>query len=85
MVQTGRIEDPLPQLAVWIMCRKLQGDSLSRLLPDAGGVLDQSYELLWAFAIIDDQHQQELELQRNLEESKQNREELRQSLLRHQA
>lgn len=81
LVQSGKIHDPLPHLELWLMCRRLQGDSMARLLPDAGGVLDQNYELTWAFGIIDDQYHTELELKKNFEQKSQDLEALRQQLL----
>lgn len=81
LVQSGSISEPLPHLELWLMCQRLQGDTTTRLLPDAGGVLDQNYELIWAFGIIDDQYHTELELKKNFAQKSQDLEALRQQLL----
>jgi hypothetical protein len=64
------------------MCRKLQGDSMARVLPEPGGMLDQDWELTWAFGIIEDQYSKELELKKNFEQRSAETEAIRQSLLR---
>jgi hypothetical protein len=57
---------------------------MTRLLPDSGGVLDQNYELIWAFTVIDDQYHQEMELKKNFEQRSGDLEALRQQLLQQQ-
>lgn len=80
MIQSGRIESPHPYLDIWLMCRRLS-TAQHRHLPDAGGVLDQDYMLMWAFGILDDAYEQEIDLKQTLERSAQDREALRQQLL----
>jgi hypothetical protein len=82
LVQDGSIAEPGLHLDAWLMCRKLQGGSETRVLPDAGGALDQNAELTWAFGIIEDQYAQETELKKNFAERSAKNEELRQSLIR---
>ena len=81
MVQTGKIDDPHMYLALWLMCRRLQGDSTTRILPDTGGLLDQDHETMWAFGVIDDAYRHEVDNKASLEKNKVNHEQLRQQLL----
>jgi hypothetical protein len=82
LVQTERIHDPHPYMQMWVWCRNLQGDSSNRLLPYAGGVMDQPWEVVWAFGVIDDAYREERELKQEFEKSLKNATALRQSLLR---
>ena len=81
LVQNDAVTDPLPHLKIWLMCRRLQGDSTTRVLPDAGGALDQNYELMWAFEIIDEQYTIEQDAKANFTQRKDDIEALRQQLL----
>ena len=47
------MRNPHPYLVAWIGCRNLSTD-LQRVLPDAGGWLDQDLELMLAFQAIDE-------------------------------
>ena len=81
LVTEEKIANAHPYLGAWLTCRKLQGPSETRFLPDEGGALDQDYMLTWAFEIIDNAYAEEQELRRNLKEKLAEREQLRQTLL----
>lgn len=80
MIQSGKIGSPHPYLEIWLTCRRFS-TAQYRHLPDAGGVLDQDYMLTWAFDILDEAYEQEIELKQTLERSAQDREALRRQLL----
>lgn len=82
LVQAGKVEHPRYHLSAWLLCRKLQGDSMARVLPDAGGALDQNWELTWAFGILEDAYTAEYELKTKMQRDSVQLEDLRQQLLR---
>ncbi len=56
-------EQPHPYLTVWVGCRRYSTE-MSRLLPSAGGWLDQDAELMLAFGICEDTYQEESEVKK---------------------
>ncbi len=81
MVQSGSIANPHIYLNLWLMCRKLQGDSTTRLFPDSGGALDQNYMVVWSWGVIDDAYYHELAAKATLEKNQVANEKLRRQLL----
>lgn len=57
------------------MCKNLQG------FPNEGGILDQDYEYLWAFQILDEAYAFEQQLQSDMKNKAAEREKLRLQLL----
>ena len=76
LVQTEKVADPHPFLAIWLLCRRYQGEGSVRVLPEVGSVLDQDYETMWAFEVIDELYSTENQLQQNLKDQAKNHEAL---------
>ncbi len=81
LVQTDEIEQPDPFLSIWLLCRRMQGDSQTRVLPHTGGALDQDAHTMWAFDIIDRAYAEEIKIKTEEKTQAANREEVRQRLL----
>lgn len=81
LVQNESIKNPNMYLATWLLCRKLQGQATTRILPDVGAALDQDYMTTYAFEIIDEAYEEEQKLQQQLKTQMKEREQLRQTLL----
>jgi hypothetical protein len=68
MLQTDKTGHAHIYLQLWITCRNIQGEG-PRLLPEAGGVLDQDYMTMWAFDVIDTAYREEQQIEQQRQES----------------
>lgn len=73
---------PHKYLTIWSMVQQVKNGSDSVVLPNAGGVLNQDWETMWAFGIIEDQIRIEREFEEKATKGRAELEELKQRLLR---
>ena len=53
MYREGKVDHPSPYLLIWAGCKRFSTD-LMKVMPNAGGWLDQDAEMMIAFEVIEE-------------------------------